>query len=403
MPGSLAKRAAACLDELGAISDEPPHLTRTFLSPALDRAKLLVADWMHEAGLHVFEDAAGNLIGRLENGADTTVACGSHIDTVRNAGKYDGAMGVVVGVLALAEIAAQRRRLPYNLEVVAFSDEEGVRFQTTYLGSRHYIGKLGRTELAAKDADGISVRDAIASHKPRFPAPPPHGRLIGYVEAHIEQGPVLEDAGLALGVVTGIAGQTRARITLTGKAGHAGTTPMTMRRDALAGAAECISLIEKSAQKARGLVATVGDLRIPSAASNVIPGTVEFTIDIRDAKNAVRQAFCKSLFAEIEKRMKKRNLATRIEIPLTAPSVPCSPKLTKALSTLITKKQGACPAITSGAGHDAVAISESTDVAMVFVRCRGGLSHHPAEFAKPKDIGLATEIMIELLSNFPTP
>jgi len=403
MSNSLAKRAAAWLHELGAITDEPPGLTRTFLSPALGRAKLLVADWMHESGLHVYEDAAGNLIGRLDVGAAQTVACGSHLDTVRNAGKFDGAMGVVAGLLAVAEIARRGKRLPYNLEVVAFSDEEGVRFQTTYLGSRHYVGKLGKIGMAATDENGVSVGEAIVAYKPRFPFPPSRGKLLGYVEAHIEQGPVLENANLALGVVTGIAGQTRARVKLTGKAGHAGTTPMTMRRDALAGAAECIAMIEKRARATKGLVATVGDLRIPSAASNVIPGSVEFTIDIRDAKNSVRQNFCKSLFAEIEKRMKKRNLVPRIEIPLTAPSVPCSPRLTKALTTLIEAKQGTCPKLTSGAGHDAVAISEVTEVAMLFVRCRAGLSHHPDEFAKPKDIALATEVLTELLANFPTP
>jgi len=394
--------AFALLDELGAITDEPPGLTRTFLSPALGRAKLRVADWMNEAGLAVYEDEAGNLIGRLDCGdpAAGTVACGSHLDTVRNAGKYDGAMGVIAALLAVSALSDRGKRLPYHLEVVGFSDEEGVRFQSTYLGSRFYAGKLSGLELAARDAAGVSVGEAIAAHLPRFSAPPPR-RLAGYVEAHIEQGPMLEQAGLALGVATSIAGQTRARVFLEGKSGHAGTTPMAMRRDALAGAAECVSLVEALAFEAGGLVATVGELRIDSPASNVIPGRVEFTIDIRDADDAKRLAFRKDLFAQIEKRMAARNLFARVESPLSAPSTPCSPRLTGALAATVESAQGSCPRLVSGAGHDAVALAEVTDVAMLFVRCRDGLSHHPGEYAAPGDIALAVRVLTHFLSSFP--
>lgn len=396
------QRAALALEELAAITDEPPGLTRTFLSPALERAKLRVADWMREAGLEVYEDRAGNVVGRLDCGdsAAGTVACGSHLDTVRNAGPYDGAMGVVAAVLAAGTLAARGSRLPYHLEVVGFSDEEGVRFQSTYLGSRFYTGKLSGPELSVRDAAGVSVGEAMTAHRPRFPAPPPR-RLLGYVEAHIEQGPVLEQAGLALGVVTSIAGQTRARVFLEGKAGHAGTTPMAGRRDALAGAAECISLIETLARSAGGLVATVGELRIESPASNVIPGRVEFTLDIRDADNARRLDFCRDLFAEIETRMAARNLAVRLESPLVASATPCSPRLTEALALAVEKIQGTCPRLVSGAGHDAVALAEVTDVAMLFVRCRDGLSHHPDEYAAPGDISLAVEVLAGFLSHFP--
>lgn len=392
-------QVASYLEELGAITDELPGLTRTFLSPALDRAKSQVAAWMSEAGLQVYEDQAGNLIGRLDNGDPDagTVACGSHLDTVRNAGKYDGAMGVVAAVRAVTGL---KKRLPYHIEIVGFSDEEGVRFQSTYLGSRHYTGKLSGPELAVRDGAGVSVGEAIAAHRPRFPAPPPR-RLLGYVEAHIEQGPVLEEAGLALGVVTSIAGQTRARVLLEGKSGHAGTTPMTMRRDALAGAAECISLVEDRARSADGLVATVGELRLDSPASNVIPGRVEFTLDIRDAENAKRLQFCRELFSEIEARMAGRHLSVRIESPLVASSIPCSPRLTEALATVVEKFQPSCPRLVSGAGHDAVALAEVTDVAMLFVRCRDGLSHHPDEYAAPGDIALAVEVLTDFLSNFP--
>lgn len=196
----VKNQAALWLDELGAISDEPPQLTRTFLSPALGRAKELVAGWMRVAGLEVYEDHAGNLIGRLDcgNPAAGIVICGSHLDTVRNAGKFDGPLGVVAGILAVAETRRRGMPLPYHLEIVGFSDEEGVRFQTTYLGSRHYTGKLGSVELAAKDANGISVSEAIAKHRLAFGPPPPIRNPLGYVEVHIEQGPVLESAKAGL-------------------------------------------------------------------------------------------------------------------------------------------------------------------------------------------------------------
>lgn len=217
----VKNQAAVWLDELGAISDEPPQLTRTFLSPALGRAKELVAGWMRVASLEVYEDQAGNLIGRLDCGNPTagTVIGGSHLDTVRNAGKFDGPLGVVAGILAVAEIRRRGMPLPHHLEIVGFSDAEGVRFQTTYLGSRHYTGNLGSVELAAKDASGIAVSEAIAKHRPAFAPPPPIRNPLGYVEAHIEQRPVLETANLALGVVTAIAGQTRARIFWQAKPG----------------------------------------------------------------------------------------------------------------------------------------------------------------------------------------
>lgn len=405
MTEDLATRAAHWIDELGSISDESPRLTRTFLSPALARAKYCLAEWMQEIGLLIHEDQAGNLIGRLDCGNPEagTLVCGSHIDTVRNAGKYDGAMGVVAGLLATREVIRSGKKLPYHLEIAAFSDEEGVRFQSTYLGSKFYTSRLTAAELAAKDGEGNSVEEAIAAHRPVFPVPPPRIRLLGYVEAHIEQGPVLEEGRLALGVATAIAGQTRARVFLEGKSGHAGTTPMTMRRDALAGAAECVSLIEKLASEAGGLVATVGELRIPFAASNVIPGRVEFTVDIRDADDRVREAFVKNLFDELEKRMEARRISFRVEIPLAAPSTTCSPSLTALLSDIVTRIQGTCPQLVSGAGHDAVALAEVTEVAMLFVRCREGLSHHPDEFATAEDIALAVHTLAEFFIRYPVP
>jgi len=399
MASGLAARAEAWLEELGAISDESPQLTRTFLSPALGQAKLLVAHWMHDVGMQVFEDAAGNLIGHYDcgNPEASTMVCGSHLDTVRNAGKYDGAMGVVAGVMAVSEIARRGGRPACHIDVVAFSDEEGVRFQTTYLGSRHYTGRLGAQERAARDLAGVSVAEAMAGFRPAFAEPVPPRRLAGYVEAHIEQGPVLEEVGLALGVVTAIAGQTRARVFLEGMAGHAGTTPMKLRKDALAGAAECILLLEEKARALPGLVATVGEIHVESAASNVIPGRVNFTVDIRDANNRTRLGFCRSVFAEIEARMARRGLRVRIEAPLVAPSTKCSAAMTQSLASIVARKQKKCPKLVSGAGHDAVALAEVVEVAMLFVRCRRGLSHHPDEYAAPEDVALAVEVLADFL------
>lgn len=405
MKHALAERAAAWLDELGKISDSPEGLVRTFLSPAHARAKRLVARWMTDAGLTVFEDQAGNLIGRLgcPDPDAPVIVCGSHLDTVRNAGRFDGALGIVAGVLAAEEIT--QRGLPRSraLEIVAFSDEEGVRFQTTYLGSRHYAGRLSASERSAKDADGISVDQAMAAHRPAFPAPPPRQAIAAYVEAHIEQGPVLEEAGLALGVVTAIAGQTRARICVEGRAGHAGTTPMPSRRDALAGAAACICQIEQRALAAEGLVATVGELAIATPASNVIPGTVTFSLDVRDANDSVRAAFCAELFRGMETLLHTRGLGVRIEILLDSPASACDPELTDALAARVIRLQGQCPRLVSGAGHDAVALAEATAAAMLFVRCRDGLSHHPEESAAPADIAAATTVLAGFLADLLAP
>lgn len=402
MPEDFASRAALWLDELGAITDEPGGLTRTFLSPAQARAKALLSVWLQEAGLEVYEDLAGNLIGRLAsaNPDAKTVASGSHIDTVRNAGQYDGAVGIVTAVLAAS--ALKGKELPYHLEVVAFSDEEGVRFQSTYLGSKYYAGQLTGAELAVRDADGVSVQEAMAAHRPAFPLPPPR-ELLAYVEAHIEQGPVLEKEDLALGVVTAIAGQTRARIFIEGKAGHAGTTPMNMRRDALTGAAECVLTIEQYATAMPALVATVGDLRIPSPASNVIPGAVEFTLDVRDADEEVRRNFCARITSELQTQMSKRGLGIRIEILQEGSPVNCSAPLTTALESLVFQRQDRCPRLVSGAGHDAVALAAVAEVAMLFIRCRDGLSHHPDEYATPEDIGLAAQVLAEFFSGFQKP
>lgn len=383
------------LEALARISDDEGALTRTFLSPGLRRAKLQVSAWMKDAGLDVYEDAAGNLIGRREGKSPRVLACGSHLDTVRNAGRFDGALGIVAALSAVRDLPL----LKHTIEVVAFSDEEGVRFQTPYLGSRFYAGDAAVLELDLADADGISLRAALATHKPEFPAPPPR-ILAAYVEAHIEQGPVLESLALPLGVVTAIAGQSRLRVRFEGKSGHAGTTPMEMRRDALAAAAEAIGVIEHRARAGFVSVATVGRLDIPNAASNVIPGEVVFTIDIRDASDARREAFVGEITCILGDIATRRSLALGLETFLSEPAVPCDPSITRVLAESIASSQPECPELVSGAGHDAVPLAKAAPVGMFFVRSRDGLSHHPDEFSAPADVEAAVRVLHNFLLRF---
>jgi len=391
--------APAMLASLAEITDEPPGLTRTFLSPASERAKVLVGAWMRDAGLEVFEDKVGNLIGRrtCSDPGAPVVACGSHLDTVRDAGRFDGAVGIVAGIVAASDLGDVA--LPYHLEVVAFSDEEGVRFQSTYLGSRFYAGDDSVLNSEVRDAGGTTISEAVASHTPSFPSPPPR-RLVAYIEAHIEQGPVLEKEALSLGAVTAIAGQTRLRINLDGTAGHAGTTPMLHRQDALAGAAEGIVFLEQLARESPGMVATVGCLDLRSPASNVIPGFASFSVDIRHADDAIRASFVNLAISGLRSRATSRDLKIEVLTLLDSPAVLCDPPMTALVAEAISKNQNACPRLTSGAGHDAVALSATARVAMIFVRCQDGVSHHPDEYSSVEDISAAIRVLTEFLREF---
>ncbi|MFI5335674.1 MAG: Zn-dependent hydrolase [Opitutales bacterium] len=469
------------LTELGRVTDEPGQLTRTFLSPAMRRANRLVGSWMRAAGLTVREDAVGNLIGRLEasptagltrisldvvesgsfsslnpnetltSSATTshrrlnrtsvsslgaigrhptkTLLLGSHLDTVRNAGKYDGPLGVLLPIVALGELRRRGVKLPFHVEVIGFSEEEGVRFSSAYLGSKGYCEKLTATDLTRRDADGISVREALAEWngpasgragqrlgasalhlKASNPTSnllgytgvlpkPTHvtSNLLGYVEVHIEQGPVLEAKRLAVGVVSAIAGQSRFTLTWTGRAGHAGTTPMTLRRDALAGVAEFALGVEAVARRTRGLVATIGVLSIPSGAANVIPARVVHTLDVRHASNRVRRTALREIGRLAARIARRRRLIRTWRRTQENGAVSCSPALTARLSRSVKAVQGRTRALVSGAGHDAVVVSALTPVAMLFVRCRGGLSHHPDEYAAPADLGVALRVIADFL------
>ena len=391
------------LDELARISDESRRLTRTFLSPAMRRANARVGRWMRQSGLTVHVDSTGNLIGRAaaKTAGAKTLVLGSHLDTVRDAGRFDGALGVLLPIVALAELRRRGVALPFAVEVVGFSEEEGVRFSSAYLGSKGYTGQLRATDLALRDADGITVRRALEIHQRRKFALPraTHRRdaLLGYVEVHIEQGPVLETEKLAVGVVSAIAGQTRGRLTFRGKAGHAGTTPMALRRDALAGAAEFVTVAESLARVSAPLVATVGTLAVSPGAANVIPGEAVLSLDVRHPRDAARRGALQILLAAARHIARRRKLAFTWNETQANGAVACSTELTARLAESVKRLQRRSVSLVSGAGHDAVILSELTPVAMLFVRCREGLSHHPDEHASPADIAIALRVTIDFL------
>lgn len=398
-----AQLLVSMLDELGHITDEPGRLTRTFLSPGMQRANRLVGDCMKAAGLQVRVDTVGNLIGRLEaaNPKAKTLLLGSHLDTVRDAGRFDGPLGVVLPIVALADLKVRGVPLPFHVEVLGFSEEEGVRFASAYLGSEGYTGRLKPATLALRDAAGVSVGEALHQFNGgQFSVPKPahsRGDLLGYVEVHIEQGPVLEAKKLAVGVVSAIAGQSRFQLTWTGKAGHAGTTPMALRRDALAGAAEFIAGVEAIARRLPGLVATVGALAVAPGAANVIPGSVVHTLDVRHADDRRRRQALMAIGRLATQIAGRRKLTRTWQRTQENGAVACSPSLTARLEQSVKAVQGKSLSLVSGAGHDGVVMSALTPVAMLFVRCRDGLSHHPDEYASPKDLAVALAVVTDFL------
>lgn len=392
------------LETLGQISEAPDKLTRTFASPAMRRAHELVADWMRAAGMSVRTDAIGNLVGHYPavQPDGKTLLLGSHLDTVRDAGKFDGPLGVLVAIACVQQLHDMKTRLPFAIEVVGFADEEGVRFQSTYLGSRALAGTFNPVDLKRTDLHGVTMADAIrefgGNPEAIASAKRDASRLLGYVEVHIEQGPVLEHKQRAVGVVTAMAGQQRARIAFTGHAGHAGTVPMSLRRDALAAAAEFILAAEALAQTRGGLVATVGEITVLPGASNVIPGEARLSLDLRHPDDAVRTRAGEDLKQRAEQIATERGVALRWEAIQQTPATVCDRKLTLALETAVKRHQPDAPLLTSGAGHDAAAMSSMCPVAMLFVRCQGGISHNPAESASEADVALATAVMNEFIA-----
>ena len=406
MKTRLAQTVMARLEALGRISDEPGRLTRTFCSPAMKRANQLVNSWMRQAGMTTRQDAIGNLIGHYDGGRqgqkdEKLLLLGSHLDTVRNAGKFDGPLGVLTAIACVQQLHEKNIHLPFGIVVAAFCDEEGVRFHKAYLGSTALAGTFDLRDLNRTDSEGITMEAAIRA----FGGDPRHlrtarltpDRLLGYVEVHIEQGPVLEKKKLPLGVVTAIAGQTRGHLTFSGRAGHAGTTPMALRRDALCAAAQFILEAEALANERTGLVATVGALQVFPGVSNVIPAQAQLSLDLRHAVDDVRRSACAEL------RKCARRIATARELLLDWQSVSetaavqCDRQLSAVLGEAVKRHQRSLVKLPSGAGHDAAAMAAIAPVAMLFVRCKGGISHHPNESASEGDIRMAITVMGDFL------
>jgi allantoate deiminase len=395
------------IDALGAISETPGQLTRIFLTPQHRAAADLLLQWMQEAGMRAHLDAIGNVCGRYE-GERPGLPClmlGSHYDSVRDAGKWDGPLGLVTAISCVADLHRRNLRLPFAVEVTGFADEEGVRFASTLLGSRAVAGTFDESLLGVKDQAGIRMRDALL----QFGLDPDHigaaarnrRELLAYVELHIEQGPVLEGLKLPVGVVTAIAGATRLAVSLTGMAGHAGTVPMALRRDALAGAAECIVEIEEFCRTdPDGLVGTVGYIHAAPGATNVIPGQASFTVDIRAPSDPHRKLAVADIVRRIENVAKRRKLALQIDVTHENRTAPCALWLRSQLSRAVAAEGFRVFELPSGAGHDGMAMIDIADVGMLFVRCRGGVSHHPDEHVATADVDAGARVLLRLIENF---
>jgi allantoate deiminase len=393
-------------DALARHSELPGGLTRVFLSPEGRAAGEAVIAWMREAGMQAGFDAIGNAVGRYE-GERPGLPClmlGSHLDTVRDAGRYDGMLGVVSAIECVHALHAARRRLPFALEIVGFGDEEGVRFGTTLLGSRAIAGTLDPAVLEATDAQGVPLRTAMESFG-LDPARIPtvrrkRGDVLAYAELHIEQGPVLEAEGLPVGVVTAINGFTRLQVRLRGEAGHAGTVPMGLRRDALAAAAECVLAVERVGRGHPELVATVGRIEAKPGAINVIPGEVQFTVDVRAPQDALREDAVAAIRSRIERASEERAVASEIRMLQEFGVSACAEWLMAQLERAVAAEGVRVRRLPSGAGHDGMALKAIADIAMLFVRCKGGISHNPAESISTEDAGTGARVLYRFIEGF---
>lgn len=402
----LAGEIMERIEALAAISESPKALIRRYLTPEHRRVNEMVRGWMVEAGMSARVDAIGNIIGRYEGMAPGAPALmiGSHLDTVVDAGKYDGMLGVLTGIACVQALNRSGKRLGFAVEVIGFADEEGARFQSTFLGSRAVAGTFDYSLLEREDADGITLRQAMVS----FGLDPDEiasaarraNEILAYLELHIEQGPVLEQHGLAVGLVTAIAGATRLAVTVQGQAGHAGTVPMALRADALAAASECVLAVEAAAKAGRNRVGTVGKITAEPGAINVIPGQVGFTIDFRAEEDEDREAGLAELAARIGEISKARAVEIAIETVHQAESVACAPGLMAQIGTAIEAHGHHAIALPSGAGHDASAMAGITEVGMIFVRCKDGISHHPAEAITEADAAAGADVLLRVIENF---
>ncbi|HEN3329321.1 TPA: allantoate amidohydrolase [Yersinia enterocolitica] len=406
MPDAEAEQAAlrvlARCDVLAAISESYDMLTRVYLSPEHLRANQQVGEWMRAVGMQVWQDPVGNICGRYEGlqSDAPAILLGSHLDTVRNAGRYDGMLGVLSALEVVGYLHRQQRRLPVAIEVIGFADEEGTRFGITLLGSKGITGRWPADWLSKTDAAGVSVAQAMANVglDPMAVAQAQRATrdFCAYLELHIEQGPSLEKAGLALGVVSAINGARRLNCHFTGLAGHAGTVPMGLRQDALAGAAEWICSVERLAESyGEHLVATVGTLACLPGAVNVIAGEVKLTLDIRGPQDSSASKLLAHLLAQAEVIAVRRGLTFAAQEFYHINATGCDDNLQQHISASVSQVQGRSLALPSGAGHDAIAVAECWPVGMLFVRCKGGVSHHPDESVTCSDVAMGIQAYLE--------
>ena len=404
MANEAARRLMARLDEFGGFTDEPGKLTRLYLSPAYARACERFVEWAREAGLAAYIDAVGNVRARYEGRRPNAPALmiGSHIDTVRDAGRYDGNLGALAALSIVEMLIERRERLDFAIEIAAFGDEEGVRFPTTMTGSRAVAGVLDPTAFAAKDREGVKLGDALTA----FGGSPLAWReaeardVAAFVELHIEQGPVLEREGLAVGTVTAINGATRLEILVTGHAGHAGSVPMPLRRDALTAAAEMILAIEARAARAPDLVATVGQMEARPGAVNVIPGAARFSIDIRSPSEPRRKTAVADIVASLREIAERRKVEIAVRATHEAPAFVCDPRIVAGFDAAAQAVGEPVFHLPSGAGHDSMILGRRWPAGMLFVRCQGGISHNPLESITTADCDTALAVLFAFVKDF---
>ncbi|MCQ8226676.1 allantoate amidohydrolase [Pantoea trifolii] len=397
-----AARAMARCDALAEISESEDGLTRVYLSPEQLRANARVGEWMQAAGMTTWQDAVGNICGRYEAAQPGAQALllGSHLDTVRNAGRYDGMLGVLSAIETVQWLHDRQQRLPLAIEIVGFGDEEGTRFGITLLGSRGLTGSWPESWVTHPDGNGITVAEAMQDvgfdAAKILDAARDVNEIAAYLELHIEQGPCLEQEDLALGVVTAINGARRLNCSFIGEAGHAGTVPMTHRKDALAAAAEWMVFIEHTMQEHDPqLVATVGTLSCLPGAVNVIPGEVQLSLDVRGPQDEPLERLLSTLLMQAQAIALRRGLTFSANVYYQIAATACDARLQQALSHAVETVQGRSLSLPSGAGHDAIAIAERWPVGMLFVRNHRGISHHPAESVQTDDVALGVQAYLQ--------
>lgn len=394
-------------NDLAACTEDPTQLTRRFCSPAMVAAHQKLRHWMTATGMPTRLDPLANLIGRFDRSTSDrptgqVLLVGSHLDTVVNAGRYDGPLGVLIG-LGLAELLrAESARMPFAIDVIGFCEEEGIRYRTPFIGSRAVAGNFDSALLDRVDECGVSMRSAVESfRKTASDCVDTVGydreKVVGYIEPHIEQGPVLEQESLPVGIVTAIAGQTRAAVRFIGRAGHAGTVPMSLRHDALAGAAEWIMQVESIGRRTPGAVATVAQMDVIPNVSNVLPGEVRLRIDARHSDNSTRHNLVSEVLRAGKSISEKRGLKFVVDWQEHYPAVQMDAALSTRLAAAVAESGVQPLSLVSGAGHDAAVMAGRFPAAMLFLRCRGGLSHHPDESVRADDVALALEVLVLLV------